>query len=73
MWIPRHDVGPAGFGYEIEHGMERSRERHVILELSSWLVAWMRLHEGTEGHVGVVVVVVDDLELGLDTLSTLGR
>ena len=53
--------------------MERSRERNVILELSSWLVPWMRLHEGTEGHVGVVVVVMDDLELGLDTLSTLGR
>ena len=53
--------------------MERSGERNVALELSSWLVAWMRLHEGAEGHVGVVVVLMDDLELGLGTLSTLRR
>ena len=71
MRPPGHDVGLAGLGCVVQHGVERSGERSVALEFSSWLVSWMRLHEGTEGHVGVVVVLMDDFELGLGALSTL--
>ena len=73
VWIPRHNVGLAGLGYEIEHGVKCSGERHVILEFPGRLMVRMGVHVPVEGHAGVVVIVVLDLEFRLATLPALRR